>query len=202
MLTSPPTTVAKQHGFSMFITMIVLIPMMLAAITLTRSVDTAGVIVGNLTFKQTATHSADCGIESAITWLQANNGNGTLNTSSFVQGYAAVRQDPAAGQSWDTFWTSALLPGGQVLSIGACPNTATGNNVSYAIQRLCNGTGDPSQGLIQCSQAPSAAAPTGNSMGSGVIPPTTPSGQVYYRITARVDGSRNTVSYVQVIVAI
>jgi type IV pilus assembly protein PilX len=202
MLIGRPDTVAKQRGITMFITLIVLVPMMLAAIALTRSVDTAGVIMGNLAFKQSATRSADCGIETAIAWLQANNGTGKLYNSAFVSGYAAIRQDPVAGQTWDSFWTNTLLPGGQVLSIGACPNPppATGNRVSYAIQRLCNAIGNPNQPLAGCSITPGTTT-TGNSMGSGAIAPTNFSIQIYYRITARVDGPRNTVSYVQVIVA-
>ncbi len=170
--------------------------MMLAATTLTRSVDTAGVIMGNVAFKQAATRSADCGIEVAIAWLEAN-GNVSLYNSNFAQGYAALRQDPGASQTWDAFWVNALLPGGQVLSPVQCPG---GNTISYAIQRLCNAQGNPNVAGTQCSVAP-ASTTVGNSMGAGAIAPTNFSSQVYYRITARVDGVRSTVSYIQVIIA-
>ena len=42
---------------------------------------------------------------------------------------------------------------------------------------------------------------TGNAEEAGEIQLNAPS-EVYYRITARVDGPRNTVSYIQVVVAI
>ncbi len=199
MLASQFTIFTKQQGFSLFITLIVLLPMMLAATALTRSVDTAGVIMGNVAFKQAATRSADCGIEAAITWLQVN-GNLNLYNSNFTQGYAALRQDPSPTQTWDTFWVNTLLPAGQVLSPVQCPGVQnTNSTISYTIQRLCNALGNPNTAGTQCSVAP-ASSTVGNSMGAGAIAPTNFSSQIYYRITVRVDGLRSTVSYVQVII--
>ena len=199
MLKRQLPTMGKQRGISLLITLIVLIPMTLAAIALTRSVDTAGIISGNLAFKRSAPHSADVGIEQAIAWLEANKGP-TLYNSNALQGYAAFRQDPAAGQTWDAFWTTVLIPAGQVLSTGTAD--AAGNQVAYAIHRLCNGTGDPGVSGTACSTPPSSTICTGNSMGVNPYSILNCSSNLYYyRITVRVDGPRNTVSYVQVTVA-
>jgi hypothetical protein len=57
--------------------------------------------------------------------------------------------------------------------------------------------GDPS-GAAACDSARSITS-TGNSMGAGTIAFTL-NAQVFYRITVRVDGPRNTVGFVQAVV--
>jgi Tfp pilus assembly protein PilX len=174
--------------------LIVLVAMTLAGIALVRSVDTSNIIAGNLAFKQAATNSGDIGIETAVTWLQTNNGV-NLNNPIPAQGYAATRQDPAAGQGWDAFWKAVL----KSQAITLAPDAA-GNTVAYTIQRLCNGTGDPFSG-IDCAQPPAPGMAAGSSRTAGTVALLINS-QIYYRITSRIAGPRNTVSYVQVIVAL
>ena len=170
--------------------------MTLAGIALTRAVDTISVISGNLAFKQSANHSADIGIETAIAWVEANKGS-NLYTNNLAQGYVAYRQDPAAGQTWEQFWINVLVPAGQVLSMG---KDSAGNNIAYSIQRLCNALGSPNVSGAGCS-LPQSTLSTNNSYGAGKVKLQF-SNQTYYRITVRVDGPRNTKSYVQVVIAI
>jgi len=194
-------TRAVQRGNVLMIALILLVALSLAGIALIRSVSTSNMIAGNLAFQQGATHSADVGIESAITFLEANS-SGTSSTlqNNILSGtgvrYVAQRQDPTAGQSWDEFWNATLAGSGAVNTLAA---DAAGNTVSYVIHRLCNATGAPV--YPGCSSSPTDATSAGNSYGAGVVALTSPR-QVYYRITARVAGPRNTLSYVQVIVAI
>ncbi|MDD5247668.1 MAG: hypothetical protein PHY45_01700 [Rhodocyclaceae bacterium] len=187
----------RQAGVVLMVALIVLIAMTLAGLALVRSVDTANLIAGNLAFQQAATHSGDAGAETAITWLQTNNSGATLWTSNLPQGYAANRQDPAVGQSWDAFWTNVLVPAGQVVTL---PADASGNTVSYTIQRLCNAAGDPVSVGVDCAVSQSAGSSAGSSKGAGFIALQYNS-QVYYRITTRVVGPRNTVGFIQAIVA-
>ena len=196
MLTRQLPATARQRGLALFIALIVLVPMTLAAIALTRSVDTQGIISGNMAFRQSAAYSADIGIETAIAWLEANKGS-NLQANNFAQGYAAYRQDPAAGQTWEQFWTNVLLPAGQVLSTG---QDTAGNTIAYSIQRMCNALGSPNSGATGCS-LPQSTLSTNNSYGSNKVK-LQYSNQIYYRITVRVDGPRNTKVYVQVVVAI
>ncbi|MBE7419942.1 MAG: hypothetical protein HS128_19730 [Ideonella sp.] len=185
----------------LLIALILLVALSLGGIALIRSVSTSNMIAGNLAFQQAATHSADAGVESAIAFLEANSA-GTLTTlhSNILSGggtrYVAQRQDPAAGQSWDAFWNTTLASSGAVNSLA---QDAAGNTVSYVIHRLCNATGAPV--YPGCSSSPTDATSVGNSQGAGVVH-LTGQRQVYYRITARVTGPRNTLSYVQVVVAI
>ena len=196
MLTRRPSAMGMQRGAALIFALIVLVTMLLAGAALMRSVDTSVVIAGNLALKQATTASGDTGVETAIAWLEANKTGSTLHDSIPDSGYMAVEQHPNVGQSWDNFWTSALAPAHQIVTLAA---DTTDNRVSYVIHRLCNDTGPPTSVGAHCSPPPSVVA-SGNSKGAGIINPIA-STQVYYRITARIDGPRNTLSYVQAIVA-
>ena len=166
-----------------------------------RSVDTTTIIAGNLAFQQAATNSGDTGIETAIAWLEANNSGSTLHGNIPAQGYMASRQDPMAGQTWDSFWTSVLAPAGQVVTMAQ--NSSTGNTVSWTIQRLCNAVGDPISTSVDCAvpQSSSGTSAATSSKGAGFIGLSVNT-QIYYRITTRIVGPRNTISYTQAIIAL
>jgi Tfp pilus assembly protein PilX len=190
----------QQRGVVLLLALIVLVAMTLAGLGLMRSVFTSNRVAGNLAFQQAATQSADIGVETAIAWLE-NNNTGTRLYSSIDAGsgepvgYSAVRQDPAAGQSWEQFWE--LLPANRINTL---PADGAGNTVAYVIQRLCTAAGDPATG-IGCELSPRTTGSEGNSRSAGAIALQAPS-QIYYRITSRVTGPRNTVSFVQVVVSL
>lgn len=206
MLTNQPSPATgdrgvRQRGSVLLIALILLVALSLAGIALIRSVSTSNIIAGNLAFQQAATHSADVGIETAVAFLQANSGAGvTTLQSSVLTGtgtrYVAQRQDPAAGVSWDAFWASVLAGSGAVNTLAT---DAAGNTVSFVIHRLCDNAGPPV--YPGCSAPPTDTGSASSSMGSGVVG-VTGDKQIYYRVTARVTGPRNTLSYVQAIVAI
>jgi Tfp pilus assembly protein PilX len=182
----------RQRGVVLLITLIVLLAMTFAGIALTRSVDTGNLIAGNLAFQQAAIQSGDTGIEAAVDWLEANGGP-ALYGNATGNGYVATWQPPlAAGQTWDDYWSNVLAPVAVVLPEDA----QTGNTVSYVIQRLCNTTGALT--VAGCS-APFDDTDT-SSKSSGAFKFNFQT-KTYYRITARIDGPRNTVGYVQAIVA-
>lgn len=205
MLTRPATPRVrgaprrKQGGVVLMMALIVLVAMTLAGIALVRSVDTSVVIAGNLAFKQAATNSGDIGVEAAVAWLEANNSGTNLHANAYAQGYAASRQNPSSGQSWDAFWTAVLVPTGQVVTLPQ--DATTGNTVAYAIQRLCNQAGDPTAPATGCSVSQSSSTTASSSKTAGTVA-LLYSSQIYYRITSRIAGPRNTVSYVQAIVAL
>jgi type IV pilus assembly protein PilX len=189
---------ARQRGAVLLIALIMLVALTMAGLALMRSVSTSNIIAGNLAFQQAATHSAGAGIETAVSWLQANTANTTLHSSILTGSgmrYVAQRQDPTSGQSWDAFWTGTLAGSG---AVNALPADAAGNTVSFVIHRLCNSTGAPT--YPGCSAPAVDVQSAGNSFGSGVIA-LNQTRQVYYRITARVTGPRNTLSYVQAVVS-
>lgn len=184
----------RERGVVLLFALILLVALTLGGLALMRSVSTGNVIAGNLAFQQAAAHSADAGVEAAITWLETNAA--TLNASNAAAGYLALRQDPAATQSWEDFWANTLSVAATVQTL---PVDAAGNTVSYVIQRMCNQAGQPIAAAA-CSTSPTDPGSVGGSKRGGGVGPQPPP-QPYYRITARVTGPRNTMSLVQVIVA-
>ncbi len=189
---------AKQRGATLLVTLIVLVGMMLASISLIRSVDTANIVAGNLSFQQAATHSGDAGVEAAVAWLEANAG-GALWNDNQVAGYHASIGSPGAGQSWDDYWNNVLRPWGVI----TLPQDVAGDTVSYTIHRICPGPGDPMSPSNPCASSTQmvAAAAGATSQGAGqtaLIPVT----QQFYRVTVQIQGPRNTLSYVQAVVVL
>lgn len=185
-----------QHGIVMFMALIMLVLMTLGGLSLFSTIDTAIVVSGNIASQRSATRSGDLCAEQAITWLGANAG-ATLYNNSPANGYiAAGLGAPAAGQTWAQYWTQAAA--------GVTPITlatdAAGNTASCIIERQCNlpgaaySSGPPS---VECV-APPTSSSSGSSMGVGFVQLNRPTA-VYYRITTRISGPRNTLSFIQTI---
>jgi Tfp pilus assembly protein PilX len=193
----------RQRGMALVVTLIMLVIMTLGAIAMVRSMDTTTLIAGNLGFRQSATYSGDVGVEAAMAWLRART-VGTLTCGSPTgdaacpAGYKSNggNDRPAANQSWDGYWTATLAANATNLA-----EDATGNRVSYFIHRLCEGTGAITAAGSDCVETPAVASSGGSSKLAGSVAFSS-SSQVYYRITVRVQGKKNTVSYVQAIVAL
>lgn len=201
---------SPERGVILVIVLIVLVAMTLAGVALMRSVNTSTLVAGNLAYKQAALRAADLGTESAIAFLKANSSGTALNSDILPSGYIASQQEPAAGQSWDDYWRTSLDPHPLSRPVAADSNSGNvwtlatdqqGNTVSYVIHRMCKNTGDPAAVGTNCAVTPSAAENVGNSMAAGSVALEHAS-QIYYRITTRVDGPRNTVSFIQTIIAL
>ena len=189
----------RQRGVVLLVALIVLVALTLAGVALVRSVDTANLVAGNMSFHQSAIQAGERSTELAISnWLQPNNAMGNTTLHNDAAGYVAAgtAQSPAAGQSWDAYW-AALVAGG--LTPQAAGGTdAAGNTVQYVIHRLCAATGAPH--LANCARSPAGTNSGGSQSAGGVAPITNP--QVYYRVTTRIQGPRRTVAYIQTIVAL
>jgi type IV pilus assembly protein PilX len=186
----------NQRGVVMLIALIVLVAMTLAGVAMVRSMDTTMGIAGNMAFKQSAIQGSDIGVNTAFTWLAANSAGTTLQNSNSNVGYFSAR--PATEPDWfnEASW-------GNAFKVNNLEPDAAGNRVRYIIHRMCtqpnlpyNGTGN------ECAlYYPLGGAASGGSMSVGAfqfegIP------QLFYRVTTRVDGPRNTVSIIQVSVMI
>ena len=212
----------KQSGVVLLTVLIVLVAMLLGALTMMRASDTSTLIAGNVAFKQNGASSADMAIESAINWL-GNQSSAILQSNQLASGYLAS-YDPEgpnikAGQSWDAYWNdTAKLPSGYKcwISWSGSPPVATcnssdstassrydeaGNRSAYIIHRMCAATGSATDSATGCQLAVSSSSAATSSKGVGKVTISNAS-QVYYRITARVVGPRNTVTYTQVMVAL
>jgi len=195
-LSHTPGVPGRQSGVVLLLALIVMIAMSLAGLALMRSVGTASLVAGNLAFQQAATRSADQGIETAIGWIE--NNAALLNNDQAASGYTANGLtsvgDRNVGESWSAYWTRVWAARQVQL-----PADTVGNTVFYVIDRLCLNSLPPTAGA-SCSLSPVVMSTQGSSMEGGEATPTTLS-RVYYRITTRVQGPRNTLSIVQAVVA-
>lgn len=190
----------RQQGVILFIALIVLVAMSLAGIALMRSVDTNVLVAGNLGFRQANTMHADVGVEAARAWLTANTASLNNNQPGGALHYWANYQlglnflgtDPDPTKNYN--WSQAAS--------ATSPDPAF--TINYVIHRLCGGTGAPSDAAAKCMQAASGGGSGSSGLGtkgvvtygSQALPGTS---TIYYRVTIRVTGPRNTLSYVQAI---
>lgn len=200
----------KENGLTLIIVMIVMVAMTLAGLAMIHSVNSAGLIAGNMAFRQAALRAGDMGVEAAVTWLGTNDVGTALDANVPTSGYLAAQQDPASGQTWDKYWRTTLDPNpperpvankvnsGKVVTLAT--NSANSTTVSYVIHRLCTKAGDPvTDPTVICASSPKSAGGDDSHDPSIVLPDRKV--PRYYRITSRIEGPRNTVSYVQTIVA-
>ena len=189
-----------QQGVVLFVALIILVAMTLAGIALMRSVDTNVLIAGNLAFRQANTMYADTGVEAARAWLSANtaalNNNqpaGALHYwANYQLGLNFLGTDPDPTKNYN--WSQA--------AVVAAPDPAF--TISYVIHRLCGGAGAPADAAAQCMQASAGGGSGTSGLGTkGVVTYGVQAlpgvSTIYYRVTVRVIGPRNTLSYVQAI---
>jgi len=181
-----------QQGLVLFVALIVLVALALATAAMMRSVGSGQVIAGNLAFQQSAVGSSDRGLGAAVA-SACSVGSSVLACDQSAQGYLATRSDPASSVALDAWWTTLAA----AVTPVSLASDAAGNSVSYLIQRMCNATGDASGG--NCAITPSSTeCGQSHNVNSGS---TGCDSQVYYRITVKTTGPRNTVSYTQSMVA-
>jgi hypothetical protein len=194
----------------LFIALIVMVAMSLAAIALIRSVDTTSQVIGNLAFRQSSILPANWAIEHATAQLFSDAGNGATitdkTTTDLTQNYYATHN-----QTWDDklgvpqpLQTTANVnaffgAGGQKL-----PRDSAGNQITWVIERMCNPDiqaahpewipAGNTTSQSWCEMMPPKVAP-GTTIGDQGAPPLPQ--QAFYRVTVRVDGPTNTVSFVQ-----
>jgi type IV pilus assembly protein PilX len=198
----------SQQGVVLFIALIILVAMSLAGVALMRRVDTANVIAANLAFRQSSAHAGDMGVEVGRTWLLGisaanqsqlyNNAPGITDGNGYFADWAQnvdlIGNTTTTSDDFD--WSGA-----NVVSVTS-PAPPTGYTVQYVIHRLCSAAGDP--GGVTCMKNTGTAAGTaGSTKGAAsfgtyaITVPITAS----YRITVRVTGPRNTISYIQAVVS-
>ncbi len=186
---------AAQDGIVMFVALIVLVIMSLAGLAMMRQIGSGLSIAGNIAFKQGATALADLGTEQGITNVVTWAVTLATNNDNVAAGYWSSA--PADVDPTDALWTQTYWPTAQSVT---APGAAGNAKVQYVIHRLCNlPNAADSAPLQQCAGSAqnggSHSSGAGYGGGSGnqtVVAP-------YYRVTTKVIGPRNTVSYTQVV---
>jgi hypothetical protein len=200
----------KQRGVALFFALVCLVAIMLAAVMLVRSVDTSTLIAGNLAFQQTATTSGDSGTENAITYLAgieaANATKNVLldpthpfNIDAPTSGYYASL-DPTKSLT-STSGTHFLWDATDSVGLAA---DSSGNTVRYVIQRMCRTSGVAVSNAVCLFSSASIDnnkqnIPLPQEICNGPGCPV--AGQTpQLRITSKITGPKNTLSYVQAFV--
>ncbi len=188
----------RQRGVVMFIALIVMVALSLAAIALVRSVETTNAVVGNLSFRMASILPGNFAVEKAAAALFQNSDIAALvriadKTNDFLaENYFATRQaDDSRGVPNQLLKKTAFDGAG----LTKYTDDATKTEIRYVIERMCT-PGLPGGSLpieANCDLLPSQLPP-GMTAGKGAIPlPREP----YYRVTIRVDGPQNTASFLQ-----
>jgi Tfp pilus assembly protein PilX len=200
----PLVPTANQRGVVLFIALIVMVAMSLAAVALMRSVDTTTAVIGNLAFRQASILPANFAIEDAAAGLfddanLANNARIKLKgtTTDLTENYCATH--PCAGDGADDQYgvPSKLQTKAATAALKRTQQDGAQNTVTYVIERMC---------------LPAAEGKAADRTLCDMLPPKAPPGRtsdqrsagldfnlVYYRVTVRVDGppGTNTVSFAQ-----
>lgn len=178
-----------ERGVVMFVALVVLIVMTLAGLAMLRQMSSGVSIAGNIAFKQGATAVADAGIEAGRAWL--TNNPALLEANAPANGYYATwagNVDPTSAD-WTPMWNA--------VPVALATNSGS---VQWIVQRLCALPGPSSGGAQQCSDSvPTSSGGGSKGGGSYGDTPTALTPTPFYRVTARVLGPRNTVSYTQVV---
>ena len=200
------TSPRRQRGVVLFIALIVMVAMSLAAIALIRSVDTTNAIIGNLAFRMASILPANASIEQAASALFSDADIGDIvhipdKTRDLpAENYFACRlKEPlCAGSPEDARGVPALLQKSSTASVlpkqfdaNETATAAINTHVTYLIERMCLHTGTADTG--NCDLVPPKGNPGDTlgdvNLGGGSVP--------FYRVTVRVDGPKNTASFVQ-----
>jgi type IV pilus assembly protein PilX len=191
----------RQRGVVLFIALIVMVVMSLAALGLIRSIDTTTAVLGNLALRQAAILPANYAVEDAAAGLFADAGGPRIpdvTVDTPAQNYYAEHSQ-AAG--WDDPNGVPLPLQTQLAAQGLTRsfNDAANNRITYLTERMCN----PNAPNVPAGKAaaeswcdmgqPKQAPGTTVNQGTPLILPQ----QVFYRVTVRVDGPQNTVSFLQ-----
>lgn len=187
--------IAKQTGLILFIALIALVVMSLAAAALVRSVDSGVLVAGNLAFKQSAIMSAETGVASAYKYITDTGEVALQTTPTTANGYYASMDDTRVAPS-SSAWATALA---------VVKDTAdlSGNSTRLILERMCRADGVIGQDNCLVGTGDEAANSKGGKSegggkgGGGFGASKGSSDAVVYRATVRVAGPKNTVSYLQ-----
>ncbi len=175
-------TRSTQRGVVLFMALIVLVAMTMAGLAMMRAVDTNNLIAGNLAFKNAAVSAGDAAVEAARAWLTTKT-PGQLEADQ--AGYFANWQPSFDPKTFDWNGNSTLVG-----------TDSYGNTIYYVAHRMCNESAK-SIDATDCVKVATVSVGSTKGGGSYGSAPLTGTSLVFYRITAKIEGPKFTVSYIQ-----
>lgn len=185
----------SQRGVILIVVMLAMVVLLIGLAALIRTVDTAGVMVGNLAFRRDLTNRAEQAIAAA---------KATLSTAGFVTTADALTTSHYSATklaNGNTGVPTILDSSSYTSTIGAdITDTSVGSDTSvsyrYVIDRQCN-TGTTTFSTAACEYVSSSSTTGGSSQNSSGSKHITSQTLPIYRISVRVAGPRNSVAYFQ-----
>jgi type IV pilus assembly protein PilX len=204
MIAHQISTIGRQRGVVLFIALIVMVAMSLAAIALIRSVDTTNILIGNLAFRQSSILPANMAVEQAAAALfpeAAPTGVPAIADTTAdlpAENYFASWQNSDDARGVPTLLQNRTNAAALTKTLDAQDNSnanvAVANRtvVRYMIERMCLAAG-PAK-ASNCDMMPPKQNPgtTVHDESTATLSPIP-----FYRVTIRVDGPQNTASFLQ-----
>ncbi len=191
---STVTSRERQQGMVLEIVLVVLVALLLASVSLFRSVDTSSTVSGNIAFKSDANNRAQLAFDQVIAWTTNAKNFDTYITNGVdlpSRNYSARMLEvdaqgiPVVLRNLDTFDASYThAPPATALM------NAEGMRVRYLAERMCTTNGALNKN--HCTYAYEA-----DEVENGPIKIVKEPDKPALRVTVRVDGPRNTVSFIQ-----
>ncbi len=220
---------ARCCGSSLIVALILMVAMSVAALSLARMVSADLRLAGHAAFREAAVLASDAGTEAALRWLNAQASVSALANDLPAQGYYAsvaaglqltdvttgvanaggttaggpgTDATPSVGIDWDDDGCAALGVQRCIAAAPALPMDGAGHRIRYTIHRLCSQAGATQGGGNHCLSYQPAQGGAGSrgQLGYGAALRLQPGDRVYYRVTTRVRGPRNTTVFTQVLV--
>jgi Tfp pilus assembly protein PilX len=203
-------TLRHNQGFVLFMTLVMLVILTISGLAMMQVMGAGLTAAGNIAFRQAAVRYADLALEDARTWLQGQTAVYLHDNHPDDHGYTAWYDHDFDPKSLD--WTNNTIvhlytanPDPDIDGDGDA-TTFSGYRIYYVIHRMAVVQGqacsEPSTGCMFPPTASSSTVAPGTtaSAGTGYTPPILgTTGNVYFRITAKVVGPRHNSSYVQAI---
>jgi len=193
----PTRSPHRERGIVLFIVLLIMVVLSMAGVALMRSVDTATGVAGNLALRQGTFPPVNWAVENAMNSLTVINKDGDVTANNYyatLQGGASANGVPAVLQGSKPAMAAAYAAAGLpwIPADWAASPSNTLNEVRYVIERMCNAAGPPAINTCDMSPPKMPTATTGMELQK------IPLGRVpFYRVTVRVDGPGNTVTFAQ-----
>jgi len=169
----------RQEGTVLLITLISLALLLMGGLALFRSTQVTTQVAGNIGFKQIALPAANIAIEQAIVRI-----NTQANLDTNIPGFYFALQQPSDNDG---------LP--STINWQQAPSIDVQNyKVQYVVERLCVGPIPITNLNSQCSVG-TTSIHSSYKVNSSVYA----SGSIFYRVSVRVTGPKNTLTFVQAI---
>jgi len=204
---------ASQRGVVLFITLIVLVALALGALAMYRGSMGTALVATNVAYKQGTLSLSDTGVQLAVVQISGLAAGGAVNNDNPATGYYSSTPPTEADWTDGANWSCSESFCGSGASIcgtdATCVTNSAGYLVKYKIQRMCtlpgvayNGT-DAKGNANECALSQTTGSSVaGNTQTIGNTPLFSSIPTIYFRITARVEGPRNSLTITQAVVAL